>query len=136
MGQLTGILREVRAQLVGVLAETAEDGGDVLDVRFGVTEDQRRCRVFYLDDPHQEAVFLHCGDVVVNVLDLSNVHAVAAQAEEVRIFQELGSRIMPIRLRPTKIRKTCMPIALVQGSLLVRSKYPPRSRKMSTYLVA
>ena len=91
---LPGGLPQVGGQLVGVVPEPLQHRGDVADPGAGVAEDQRRVGVLDLDDPDQAPVLLHVGHGVVHVFHFGDVHVIAAQAEELRVVQELAGKAL------------------------------------------
>jgi hypothetical protein len=86
-------LGQVGGEFVGVVSEALEDDGHVMDARLGVAEDERRRRVFDLDQAHETAVLVHARHNVENVLGLGHVDVVGAQVDEFRFVDELARRL-------------------------------------------
>ena len=103
---LAGVLREVGAELVGVVAEAFEHRGDERHVVLGVAEDDRALGILLLDDPHQVRFLLLGSGDDEEVLDL--LHQFADELAQTggaglaeRYAGDLVQRIYPYGPVPT-----------------------------------
>ena len=109
---LAGALAQVGADLVGIVTEPPQHGGHIMHADLRVAEDQRRAGVLHLDDPHQRAVLLHRGHIVEYVLGIGDMHVLGAEAEDLRLVQELACQADdPLRERGREHRAVYPPAA-------------------------
>ena len=82
---LAVVLRQVGAQLVGVIAKALEHDGNKVYVDLGVAEDDGAAGVFHLDQADQGALAAAVGRLVDDVLGLGDVDVVATEADELGV---------------------------------------------------